>query len=1138
MGHSRTSFFLREAAYEARQGLTSLITPIVFLGLTAYMLIFLLNADYMRSMGAVDIYRNSPHVFYLMVSGQSLWLFFAWAWLFAQIVVRDRSAELHEVVLVSPISLKWLIAARFSGALLVAILLGSSICVGLLLAPVLVTFGALPPDTIGPVPWSAAAWSIIVFTVPSAFATGVLFVIGASKTRSNAGAFAVAALLSLVWMLSLIVLHEGGVSPFLASLIDPSAYVEAERQALLWTPAEKKVAMIGFTDLLLLNRGLWLLVGLVLGTVFLLRLRREHLAMERAPSSKAAKVSPVNKCAAAPVGPIVDTRWWQSLVTESMWHLKVSLQSFGIRLALVLLTVVGVAAAWVNSVGHMDGPLVPTPESLLYFMVAFFFVFIVFVVVGFTGALMRRDDHDGFNEWLDTSPVPLGVRLLARFIAALGLTALLCLVPAVASLMMTGMAAPHSLNLTFPFTYVLLTVFPAMVELCAIAVLAHALFKSAGTAYVVSILVAFIAIVNHEVELVQYTPAAIGTPIHAYPSELTGWAPWLPIVSALAGLKLAVALCIFAASWLAWRRGTALTLGDRMQAVRKRLVGSAGLTALASIVALVLFVNVLNIKLIDDGGYLSSAEALEHDAQWEQQWWSKASTFSLHGGEVSIVINPSKETGKVHWRIDQLQANQLHGTLPHGVVLEEVQRDNVNVEFEVDSEHFVVESACDTPCTLTLTMALTTQGWQHEKAPWIYDSGVWLRAQDVLPVLGHDPNRLVRSVGDRARLGLSADLPTLPEAAALRAVNGVAPVGQWSWSLIIDQGDDDLTYVDQGNIKGTLSFATHWRSKTLSVHHRGSTAFLIGEARLPLLDGFANDLASLHQCTATHLGGVPMITSVIQAPRKSGDIAVYNQTLWAPEDVAWQSDGTGVGAWQRQYKVALAIANDKVSTHKDLRMEAGSRWLVEGIAGWTALLCVEELSGFDAAITVRKRAAEKLAEVFATIDKPVTTVADADPSWLGLYAALSLDNWGVSLDKSPRDLLAVLDSDIQSKSLLVQLAEYLDEKTVNVLLGAPLSSDVSISTDNTGMKTTTTAWIWQSGGWQVRETQDKLHARSSDGVIRDASPSDLSEQTGNVYLFYPGYGYERSLDDNRFYKHCIDNDASKKPCQMNDDKGN
>ena len=1121
MAHSRASFFFREAAYEARQGFTSLITPIVFFGLTAYMLIFLLNADYMRSMGAVDIYRNSPHVFYLMVSGQSLWLFFAWAWLFAQVVVRDRSANLHEVVLASPISLPWLIAARFTGAFVVAVLLGSSICVGLLMAPILVTFGALPPDAIGPVPWAAAGLSLVVFTIPAAFATGVLFVIGASMTRSNAGAFAVAALLSLVWMISLIVLHEGGVNPQLASIIDPSGYVEAERQSLLWTPAEKKVAMIGFTDKLLLNRGLWLLIGVALGSMLLLRLRREHLTMESAPSAKAPKAASASS--AAPVGPIVNTHWWQTLVAECVWHLKISLQSFGLRLALLLLTVVGVGASWVNSVGHIDGPLVPTPEALLYFMVAFYFVFIIFVVVGFTGALMRRDDHDGFIEWLDTSPVPLGIRLLARFFAALGLTALLCLVPAVASLVLTGLAAPHSLNVSYPFAYVLLTVFPAMAELCAVAVLAHAFFQRAGTAYVVSILAAFVAIINHEVELVQYVPAAVGTPIHVYPSELTGFTPWMPMIGGLAGLKLALVLLVFTGSWIAWRCGTALTLRGRLDAARRRVFGSAGLTAVAALVMVTVFANVLSSKLVDEGGYLSSADALERDGKWEHNWWAQASPFSIQGGDVTVRLNPTHGIGEVSWRIDGLRASKLHGTLPHGIALISAQRDSTAVDFKVDGDHFAVEAGCDASCTLTLNMAIEDQGWQTEDAPWLDASGVWLRAQNVLPTLGHDPDRLVRSIGDRARLGLSAELPTLPTAAALSSLRGVAPVGVWSWSVAIAQGTGNYVVADRGSMNGVLAFASVWLPEALSEQQLLSTRFLVGEARLPQLDGFAKDLIALKQCVATELGKASVIETVIQSPRKSGDIALYDGVLWTPEDIAWQSDGTGSGVWQRQYKIAAAIARDVISARSDLRNEAGALWLLEGTAGWTALRCVEAYSGFEAAIAVRKRAAETLAQVFATIDKPVTKVVDGDITWLGLYAALSLDSWGAAEGRSPGSMLMGLDGDILSSGLLAKLTHLIGSDALNTLLGPPLSSDVSVTRGDAGAKATVSSWVWEAGGWQKREPEARLLIRGPDDLALDyaaEASAEHGEEHEAVYLFHASYGYERSLDDNRLQDEC------------------
>jgi len=1119
MVHARVGFFFREAGYEARQGFMTLITPLVFFALSAWVLTFLLNADYMRSMGAADIYRNSPHVMYLMASGQCLWLFFAWAWLFAQIVVRDRSAQLHEVVLASPISLPWLIAARFTGALVVAVFMGASICVGMLMAPLLVPLGALPASAIGPVPWAATAWSLVLFTLPNAFATGVLFLAAASWMRSNAGAFAVAALLSLIWMVSLVVLYEGDVAPFLASVIDPSGFTEVDRQSNLWTPAEKNTAMIDFTNAMLLNRGLWLFLGIALGVVLLVRLRREHLALERAPRSQAPKVAATMARPTEPVGAIADTHWWQVLVAECVWHLKISLQGFGLRLALLLLTVMGVASTWVNFVGHIDGPLVPTPEAVLSFLAQFFIVVIAFVVVGLVGTLMRRDDHDGFTEWLDASPVPLGVRLLARFGAGLGLTVLLCLVPAVASLVVTGLGAPRSLDVIFPFIHVLLTLFPAFAELCAVTVLAHAFFRRAGTAHVVSIIAAFVMFMNHELGIVQYPPAMVGFPVLAYPSELPGWAPWMPMVATLVGWKLTIVLLVFATSWIAWRRGTALTLRDRLHAARQRVLGSAGLTAAAASVLLVVLAGVLSDEFVDKGGYASTADAFQRDGDWERDWWAQASPFSVRGGDVAIRLKPSLGIGEVHWRIDGLQASRLHGTLPHGIALMGAQRDDRPADMQIDGDHFVVEAGCEAPCTLTLALAVEAQGWRtHKAAPWLYASGVWLRAQELLPTLGHDPDRLVRSIGDRERLGLPAELPPLPTSGALRSLEGVAPLGSWTWSVAIDDGAGDFIETDAGRVEGVLAFASAWLPEKLIEMQQLPARFLIGDARRPLLDTFAADLVALRQCVAAEFGAAPLITSVIQAPRKVGDIALYDGVLWAPEDLAWQSDGTGGGAWQRQYNIATAIARSAISARSDLRDEAGARWLLEGTAGWVALRCVEARSGFEAAIALRQRAAETIAEVFATIDKPVTQVVDADTAWLRHYAVLSLDNWGADEGRSPGSMLAVLEGDPHATALLPRLARLIGSDALDSLLGAPVRSDVAVARSDAGVEATVSSWVWQDGGWREREAENRLLLRGPDLPAQDYAPrllAELGATLNGAYLFHASHGYERSLDDNR-----------------------
>ena len=99
------ALLMREAWVEVRAGLRSGIPLLVFLGLTGYLLMSLTNADYVQKMGASDIARNAPSLIYLMSCGCMFFLFFAWAWVFAQPALRDRKAQLEEVLLALPLSL-------------------------------------------------------------------------------------------------------------------------------------------------------------------------------------------------------------------------------------------------------------------------------------------------------------------------------------------------------------------------------------------------------------------------------------------------------------------------------------------------------------------------------------------------------------------------------------------------------------------------------------------------------------------------------------------------------------------------------------------------------------------------------------------------------------------------------------------------------------------------------------------------------------------------------------------------------------------------------------------------------------------------------------------------------------------------
>ncbi len=265
----------REAAHEFRASLQGPLVPLVWIGLAIYIVLVMLNADYMREMGATSVARNSPHGVYLMVSGQSVIMFLAWAWMFGQTLLRERGARLHEVAFAAPLPLRAMIFGRYLGAVGTACLIATSVLAGFAMAPVLAWIGALPPDAVGPMPWFAMAWGFLVFAMPNALFAGALYVAAVLWTRTAAGPLAASAGLALVWMVAMVVLRGGDVDPVLASAIDPTGFAEAEEQSNRWTPAEKTTAVLTLTPQLVANRVFWLVLGFSVLGVALWRATRE-----------------------------------------------------------------------------------------------------------------------------------------------------------------------------------------------------------------------------------------------------------------------------------------------------------------------------------------------------------------------------------------------------------------------------------------------------------------------------------------------------------------------------------------------------------------------------------------------------------------------------------------------------------------------------------------------------------------------------------------------------------------------------------------------------------------------------------------------------------------------------------------------
>ena len=270
-------FLLRESWLEFRSGVSSGIVTFTFVGLSLYLALSLLNAEYLQQLGATNVTRNAATVIYLMVTGFMFFLFFAYAWIFAQPVLRDRNVNLHEIMLTMPVNMKTLLWARFIGACLTGTVLASSILFGFSIASLLELAGLFPAGSFSATPWDLYAFSLLWLIIPTCVGIGAIYMMMTMLTRSLAGPMGAAVVLILLWMFSAAILVEGDINSTLGSILDPSMFSFALVETQSWTPAQKQSEFLPLSDIFLLNRAIWGLLPLGLLTFAIVRVSREHL---------------------------------------------------------------------------------------------------------------------------------------------------------------------------------------------------------------------------------------------------------------------------------------------------------------------------------------------------------------------------------------------------------------------------------------------------------------------------------------------------------------------------------------------------------------------------------------------------------------------------------------------------------------------------------------------------------------------------------------------------------------------------------------------------------------------------------------------------------------------------------------------
>lgn len=1020
------ALLMREAGVEVRAGLRSGIPLLVFLGLTGYLLMALTNADYVQKMGASEIARNAPSLIYLMSCGCMFFLFFAWAWVFAQPALRDRKAQLEEVLLALPLSLPTLLWGRFIGASVVGGLLASSLIVGFILSPVLGWLGWVPAASIGAPAWPALGFAWVALLLPVSSGIGALYYLLALRCRGLAAPFGLATVLMLLWMFAVVVLKGGDISPLLAAGLDPSLFTFAHAQVETWTAAQKSQSLLALTPGFWLNRALWCVLPLLLLAVVLARTSRQGLMGRRAGALLAEPPMRLAGGTRLP-GPLLASHWPQALWQETRWQIR---QIFARKIcwvALGLLLMMGMLSGFVHVVWHVRGPMVPRADLTLPLLSSALFLVIAFIVAALVGLICRRDDVEGLGEMLEATPAPVWLRLLARVGCVSLATLLLALVPGAASLLISAIAAPDSLAPGFVLIYQLLVLAPPLLELALLTVLVHALIRHGGLAYAASMLLTFFLVLNHELGLVSYPAYEMAIPAHVALSRMTGWAPWWPYLATLTTWKLAGCMVLVAVAALGLPRGPERR---RIAQVRMRLQGVPGVLLAVGIMGMLASGVWLHRHLVEQGDYQSPSQERAERAAWEQRWLAGAGAWQVAGGSLQLNINSLTRQVEGQWRLDKVVANsrQLDAELPQGlrVTAARVMGQAVTVEQGMQHLRVPLGECAVSGCTVELHWTLSATGWPGEGENfWLGPHGVWLEARRVIPRLGFDSERWLRVPAHRVDAGLAAQVPLLPEDSAV-AAQAVAPAGVWEWRIALDGQSVSASSA------APLDFAYAWPTATLATELDGVHVLADGSRVQTILE-VREDLEVMAACVARRLGSSPRVDALSQWPTEMGPSRLSNGHLLLAQSPAWDVAAQGVGRWARREHIAEVLARRVLLDASDLRQQPGYQWLSHGVAGAIGLLCVDDAEGPQARSALVKLKADDLTLALGRDGEPLGTLSEArEQSWAAFYAPLASLDWVAR--QPPAELMALAAEPRVAQQW---------PATVQSLLGAPSEQTIA-----------------------------------------------------------------------------------------------
>lgn len=749
----------------------------LFLGLMAFQSIWFIQGSY-------EVYindatnMNGAALFYRSFAGGGIIMTIIIALITGSSLYKDIQYKSAPILYTTSISDKKFFVGRFLSAYVINLILGFGLLIGMSLAPY---SGIGEPDNFGPTPWGQMIHGFLIFTATNLFVYTAISIAFLVLTRRMAASYLSIFFITLLFFICE-TLRPDSSNLELLQILDPSAFVYTTTIIDTIPADQKNYTYVPLTQMFFINRAVWIGISMLL-LFIAYRVFSFKWFVSGFSKSKKRQIFG-DKKTTSQIGVNFDvvipkvhlnyrlTDFLRKMMRFTVLEVKNVVRTSGFKILILILSIIFIVKNLLWNSSFYIGPSYPLTSTMTLTRISMG-TWVSIILMIWTTELLFKDKGVKFWQVKDALPVPVWVNILSKFLAMTAVTFLIsCMFIIFGVIAQLIKGVPGEINMSLYITDLLgynwgwLNYLQMLALVCLVAGLTANRFAT----HVISIWIYFFNMVSFDLKIIEdlrfiymFVPG-----VDDY-SEMNGYGIWATSIPWFFLLWTTLAIAFVLMGIYFWKRGASFQMskkltfrGTQLNWFGKGLI----VVALSAFIYLNFFIK-QNVHAL--GNFETEYQVREKDAAYEKKYKKLAASPQpvILGVDLELDFYPKNRSAMFNAsyhlqnssqeRIDTLYLNFPDFTGYEELLWQGEKLQPVWTDLELNIMAIEIQMPADTTAILKIEGSRKHIGFTQDKwtqQPELTYNGSFLRARDLLPVIGYDDDRELMENRYRGELGL------------------------------------------------------------------------------------------------------------------------------------------------------------------------------------------------------------------------------------------------------------------------------------------------------------------------------------------------------------------------------------------------